>query len=305
MTGPRTRTTGIVLSLAVLGAGAAQADTTVLFRFADAEITESSGLALVRDLYVTVNDSGDRGRVFTVDSSGATVGVTSWADRPVDIEAVAVAGPGEVWVGDIGDNAATRASIRVFRVEVGRMTRTVTPHAVRLAYADRPHNAESLLVHPVTGRLYIATKQTAGGSLYAAPRTLTSGVNTLTKLGPVASLVTDGTFSDDGAHVLLRNYGKVFVYGFPSLRLLGSAALPAQPQGEGMALGSDGALVLTSEGVRSAVLRYTLPPRLTRILGAGGRLDDAATAQDAAPVLAALGFGAAASAAAAVGASLG
>jgi hypothetical protein len=96
-------------------------------RFEDPEIVESSGLAVVDGLLVTTNDSGDSGRVFTVDpATGETVGVTQWSADPVDVEALAPAGGGEVWVGDIGDNRAERTSVSVARVPVGRGTVTST-----------------------------------------------------------------------------------------------------------------------------------------------------------------------------------
>ncbi len=76
-----------------------------VFAFQDPAIVESSGLVALGDgLFATTNDSGDSGRVFTVDDDGETVGVTTWASTPDDVEALAPAGDGEVWVGDIGDN---------------------------------------------------------------------------------------------------------------------------------------------------------------------------------------------------------
>src|SRR5688572_7529917 len=87
-------------------AGTSGADDAT-FRFTDADIVESSGLVVtdtpLGGLVVTTNDSGDSGRVFTVDpSTGSTVGVSAWSPEPRDVEALAPAGPGHVWVGDIG-----------------------------------------------------------------------------------------------------------------------------------------------------------------------------------------------------------
>ena len=45
-----------------------------------------------------------------------------------------------------------------------------TPRArYRLRYADGPHDAEALLDDPRSDRLYVATKEAAGGGLYRAP----------------------------------------------------------------------------------------------------------------------------------------
>ena len=53
----------LLLPLTLVGAD----DSTVELTFQDPEIIESSGLAVVGDWVVTTNDSGDTGRVFTVD----------------------------------------------------------------------------------------------------------------------------------------------------------------------------------------------------------------------------------------------
>ena len=92
--------------------GRASVRTTgrVVFRFQDPAIVEASGLVVQDGLFVTTNDSGDTGRVFTVDpDTGRTIGVTTLGRAsPQDVEALAPAGRGEVWVGDIGDNLDER-----------------------------------------------------------------------------------------------------------------------------------------------------------------------------------------------------
>ena len=131
----------------------------------DPEIVESSGLVLDGDRAYTINDSGDTGRVFTVDvATGETVGVTYWADGPDDVEALAPAGPGQVWVADIGDNSASRDSIQVTRVPVGDGDRTVDEETSTSSIPTAQRDAEALLVHPVTGRLYVATRASSAAS---------------------------------------------------------------------------------------------------------------------------------------------
>ena len=115
--------TAVPFVVAALLPGALVAGNEVT-RFEDPEIVESSGLVVDDGLLVTTNDSGDSGRVFTVDpATGETVGVTQWSADPVDVEALAPAGGNEVWVGDIGDNRAERPSVFVARVPVGRGNR--------------------------------------------------------------------------------------------------------------------------------------------------------------------------------------
>ena len=80
----------------------------------------------------------------------------------------------EVLVGDIGDNAGVRDSVRLLRVPVGRGDRHVTPTTYDVVYPDGAQDAETLLVHPVTGRVLIVTKGVFGGKVMAAPRRLST-----------------------------------------------------------------------------------------------------------------------------------
>jgi hypothetical protein len=236
----------------------------VAFTFADPEIVESSGLAVVDGLVVTVNDSGDSGRVFAVDpGTGSTVGVTSWASEPRDVEAVAAAGAGSVWVGDIGDNSAVRDSVEVLRVAVGRGDRTVSPERYELVYPDGATDAESLLVEPGTGRLVVVSKGILGGAFYRAPARLSADrPNRLEAIGTALPIATDGAFFPDGRHVVVRNYGSASVLTWPGLEEVGDLDLPAQDQGEGLAVDADGSLLLSTEGAFTDVLRVTLPARV-------------------------------------------
>ena len=247
-----------------LTAAGADRDGEEVFRFADSEIVESSGLVIEGDRAYTVNDSGDTGRVFTVDvATGETVGVTFWADGPDDVEALAPAGAGHVWVGDIGDNSASRDSIEVTRVPVGEGDLTVDEETIDLVYPDGARDAESLLVHPVTGRLYVATKGIFGGELYAAPPELADDApNMLGLVGETTGVVTDGAFFPDGEHLVLRTYTGAVVYSFPDLDQVGYFDLPQQEQGEGIAATSDRFVHLSSEGQQAPVLRVPVPAEI-------------------------------------------
>ncbi len=253
---------GLLVVPFLLGAAVAPSDESqVVFSFRDNDIIESSGLVVVDGLVVTTNDSGDTGRVFTVDpATGKTVGTTSWADDPEDVEALAPLDDHEVWVGDIGDNSETRDTIQVAPVPVGGGAKELDGPVYDLAYPDGPHNAETLMSDPTTGRLYVATKGTLGGTLYAAPADLSRDhVNELEPLGDVLPIATDGAFLPDGKHLVIRNYAVAVVYAFPSLERVEQLQLPSQPQGEGLAADTDGTLLLSSEGLHSKVLRVALP----------------------------------------------
>lgn len=250
---------------AATGAADPAADGSVVFRFEDPAIVESSGLVVQDGRFLTTNDSGDTGRVFAVDpATGETVGVTTWSAAPTDVEALAPARAGSVWVGDIGDNSADRDSVSVARVPVGPGSGEVAAASYELTYPDGPRDAEALLVHPVTGRLYVASKAVFGGSLYAAPRRLAATGNRLAELGRVMPIVTDGAFFPDGRHLVLRDYGRMVVYTFPGLAAVGEVTLPEQRQGEGIAVSADGRVYVSSEGPRAPVYEVPLPAAVRR-----------------------------------------
>lgn len=265
-----------------------------VFRFADPAIVEASALVVQDDLFVTSNDSGDTGRIFTVDRSGVTVGVTHWSDDPTDVEALAPGGSGHVWVGDIGDNLAKRPDVTITRVPFGRGDVTVHPTTYRLTYPHGAMDAETLMRDPGTGRLYLATKNIFGGTLYAVPRHLTAtGTNRLVRIGYVLPIATDGSFFPDGRHLVVRDYSSATVYDWPSLQRLGSFSLPPQQQGEGIAVGADDTLYLSSEGISAPVISTRLPPDLRRAMAgrtsspsppsssSGRRADDPSQPSDA------------------------
>ncbi|PKH43736.1 hypothetical protein CXG46_04620 [Nocardioides alpinus] len=251
----------------LLGAAAGTPATDdAVFRFTDPDIVESSGLVALAGptgagLVVTTNDSGDAGRVFTVDpATGDTVGVTSWTPEPTDVEALAPAGPGHVWVGDIGDNQRARTSVEVLRVPVGRGRTTTSPRAYELVYPDGARDAEALLSHPLTGQLFIVTKGVFSGSVYAAPSPLRADrANRLVEVAEAPGIVTDATFLPGGGGVVMRTYSAAHLSAYPSWQPVSSWDLPQQDQGEGIALaGRD--LLVSTEGARSEVLAVPLPP---------------------------------------------
>lgn len=233
-----------------------------VFSFRDPEIIESSGLVVRDDLFVTVNDSGDGARIFTVDDDGETVGHTTWDADPTDTEALAPAARStDVWVGDIGDNLAQRSSITITRVPAGEGDHSGALASYELVYPDGAHDAESLLVHPRTGQVFVASKGFIG-TLYAAPQRLTEGRNRLEPVGEVLGIATDGAFFPDGRHLVLRDYGSAAFYTWPGLELVREIELPDQEQGEGIAVDEDGKVYVSSEGAHAEVIEIELPDAL-------------------------------------------
>lgn len=270
--GLREATTAVAIAVPfglALTAGADTLDPEPEFRFKDPAIVESSGLVVLPDgRFVTVNDSGDDARVFTVDpETGRTVGVTRWQGVAEDVEAVAPDGPESVWIGDIGDNGEARPTIWVVRVPVGAGDQEVPGERVKLAYPDGPTNAEALLTDPRDGRLVVVTKEVLGGTVHVAPPDPEpGGVEALEPRGEVMPLVTDGAFFPDGRHLVLRNYSRAIIYTWPELEEAGKFDIPPQEQGEGIAVDAESQVFVSSEGVRAPVLEVPLDEPLASMV---------------------------------------
>jgi hypothetical protein len=189
-----------------------------------------------------------------------------------------------VLVGDIGDNNGERDSVSLLELPRTRGLEDVEPRELPLTYSDGPRDAETLLVHPTTGRVYVVSKSLLGGVLYEAPKNLTvDGPNVLQPIGDVLGFATDGAFFPDGRHFVLRDYGRAVVYSFPDLEAVGELALPDQEQGEGIAVDALGAVFVSSEGQFSPVYRVRVPPRVARVVDpspSGSAEPDASSPQE-------------------------
>ena len=123
----RSRLAALTALLATAGAPATAADP-LLCALQDERLTESSGVAVGRDVLWTHNDSGDSARFFALDRRCRTVGTFTVAGATATDWEDMARGAGALWFGDIGDNASTRAEIAVWRVPEPRTrgTRKVT-----------------------------------------------------------------------------------------------------------------------------------------------------------------------------------
>ena len=132
------------------------------------QIKEASGIAASRrvdDVWWVHNDSGDTARVFAISTHRADARRVRAVRRVGDRLGGHRGGPGSrprgvsyLYVGDIGDNAKSRASVQVYRVPEPLVEPGVTAvdaaDAVRrgdastLQYPDGAHDAEALFVDP-------------------------------------------------------------------------------------------------------------------------------------------------------------
>ncbi|MFF3601329.1 hypothetical protein [Kitasatospora indigofera] len=253
----------VLVALGATAPPALAADGVHQFTIADPRITESSGLAASTahpGVYWTHNDSDDGPYVYGVDSTGRTVAtITLRGVKPRDVEAISLGPDGRLYVADIGDNLnGSWPEVWIYAFAEPKDLRDQTVDAVRyrVHYEDGPRNAEALMVHPVTGRVYIASKREQGGNLYQGPETLSAtAVNTFRKVAEVP-WVTDGAFSPDGTRLVLRGYFWANLYRWQDAapELLGPVDLPFQRQGESVTFTADGRTVLFgSEGKDSPV----------------------------------------------------
>ncbi len=243
-------------------------------------LTEASGVVASRKtpgvLWVH-NDSGDPARVFAISDAGVALGMFLLGGASaVDWEDIAI-GPGPVsgqsylYLGDIGDNGESRSNVEVYRVaEPAEVASAMLAgiEQITLVYPDHPHNAETLLVDPSNGDLYIVAKSGDGISPVfraaapvsaAVPITLEQ-VTTLTfGAAPLAggATTTAGDISADGSEIAIRTYGSAFLWRrAPGATIAQALAtepcpIPLANEGQGEALGfaADGSGYYTlSEG---------------------------------------------------------
>ena len=260
----------------------------------DPSITESSGLVASRTTpgaYWTHNDSGDGPFIYSFDTRGNSLGVfrvtgaqaRDWEDMSI--------GPGPqrgksyLYIGDIGDNSQARAEIVVYRVVEPTLTPTTKPstkkqpqstepaEAIRLSYPDGKYDAETLLVHPTSGNIYVVTKVTLlNPVVYEAVPPFNSGkVNTMRRIGEIrvpslfGGILTGGSVSPDGRRVAFCDYFSGYELVLPAgandfndiwKQRMTSFDLGKRKQGEGIAYRADGnAFIATSEGKQSNLIQ--------------------------------------------------
>jgi hypothetical protein len=235
----------------------------------DAEIRESSGVAVSREhagIFWTHNDSGEP-LLYAVDARGRTAGrvlvsgasVEDWEDVAL---APCPAGGDCLYVADIGDNAAKRAFVTVYRIPEPEPGASASAPAVpiRLRYPDGAQDAEAMFV--LNGAIHLVTKGETGPiAVFRAPAGGGAEV-TLERLREVAPgkvdrplRITSAAARADGRWIVLRTLHEAAFYAANDLVGTGSAAPRrmdlrglGETQGEGIGFAPDGSIYLTSEG---------------------------------------------------------
>ncbi|MFI0981168.1 WD40 repeat domain-containing protein [Streptomyces sp. NPDC021093] len=266
------------------------------FTLKDPRITESSGLAASRahpGVYWTHNDQ-DGPYVYAVDGkTGETVARITMrgVGKPRDMEAISVGPDGDVYVGDIGDNrGGTWDHVWIYRFPEPKTLKDQTVSAVQydVKYADGARNAEALMVHPKTGRVYIGSKEEDGAGLYEGPAQLSpERTNTFRKVAGIP-WVTDGAFSPDGTRLVLRSYLGAEEYDWKDGgRGLGEGRalnIGYRGQSESVTFTLDGkSMLFGAEGEGSEVARLGVEPRSDSGSDSGSDSDESANSPSASP----------------------
>jgi hypothetical protein len=195
-------------------------------------LTEISGIVSSRKNAGVLWIHNDRSRddIYAVSTDGELLATYSLGGEVSDMEDIAI-GPGPLpelhylYCGDIGDNAATRSSIRVYRAAEPAVYSYLAENPpsedfpiverITLNYPDGSHNAETLMIDPITGDLFIATKQLNVSRIYRADRSQLQDKATVI-LSFAGQLdfheVSSGDISADGQEIILRqeNFAKVW-----------------------------------------------------------------------------------------------
>ncbi|WP_416971429.1 WD40 repeat domain-containing protein [Streptomyces sp. 4F14] len=242
------------------------------FTIKDPRIKESSGIAASRQhpgVYWTHNDSGYGPQIYAVDSAtGETVATLTLRGigTPRDVEAISIGPDNQIYVGDIGDNFDGRwPYLWIYRLPEPTVLKDQTVRATQyiVKYSDGGRDAESMMVHPKTGRVYIIDKKEDGGHLYEGPAKLTaSGDNIFRPIAPVDLWATDAAFSPDGQHLAVRGYfgGIAYDWNGGRIKKTGRLDVPLQRQGESVTYSADGKkLLYGSEGEQSGVVARDAP----------------------------------------------
>ena len=185
-----------------------------------------------------------------------------------DWEAIAVGPCGSascLHIADIGDNNGKRTHITIYRVPEPEGAGESAPvvDVFHATYPDGPQDAEALLIAR-DGRIHVVTKGEKGPvAIYRFPaQPQAGGRMRLERVGggvstksDAESRVTDGAVSPDGQWVVLRTRSSLSFYRASDL-LAGQwkvanridLASLKEPQGEGVALGSDNTVFVAGEG---------------------------------------------------------
>ena len=266
-----------------------QIDDSAFVEVFHKDLSESSGLAhspAREAVWFTHNDSGGDPELFSFTLDGTVLDVHALEGAGArDWEDIAAGPcPGSdapcLYIADIGDNGRVRSSVQVYAAPVPEAGDATSVLAVwDLSYPGGAQNAETLLLDPVTSRLYIVTKTRKGPTeVYRLPQA--PGPGELTRVASIAfdesdsagELTTAGDWHPGGDRVVVRSYDMAYEWQVDPEdreahwhRLPRRVELPEEQQGEAIAYTGTGQWLTSSEGrpmpltLSDAVTGHPLP----------------------------------------------
>ena len=264
----------------------------VVGKIESSEIKESSGLAASRcnqNVFWTHNDSGDEALIYALDASGKKLGTWKVSEaQNKDWEDIATIknekGECFLYIGDIGNNERLKSEMTIYRVREPQVLlenkssskkkplATENAEAIKFVYPEIRHDAETLLIHPQTGDIYILSKRVSGASaVYKLKRnfdlTKTITLEKITDLSVPAipdGLLTGGDISPDGKRVVVCDYFNAYEIVLPEKaenfdeiwkEKLSVVELGKREQGEAICYSADGnSIFATSEKKNSPMI---------------------------------------------------
>ena len=260
----------------------------VVGRIESPEVRESSGLAASLchpGVYWTHNDSGNEPFIFAISPNGKSLGTWRVANAcNVDWEDMASYKSGDgtcyLYIGDIGNNKLDRPELKIYRVKEPSLSndrparneknppQTDPAEAVAFKYSDTPHNAETLMVQPKTGDVYVLTKRLDGPSAVFkfSPQFGSDETIVAAKIGEISvpsvpnGLLTGGAISPDASRVILCDYSSGYelklaaAVGFDEIWKSSPTPVDVgdRRQGEAVTFSADGKEILATSEKKNA-----------------------------------------------------
>ncbi len=213
------------------------------------ELREISGMAAAvghKGSFWIHNDSGDDSFIYLIDSMGRLQALFRLQKvSAYDWEELAAARLGEdrqpqLFVGDIGDNHASRKHISVHILpepmaiqsgQIGQIPRRQIA-TLKLTYADGARDAEAMLIDAAHNELIIITKREHKSRIYSTSLfPLQNRCAVLSFRGELPfNMVTAASLSPDGTEVVVKNYQQILYWKRRNLRQPLAELLQTQPR---------------------------------------------------------------------------
>lgn len=257
----------------------------VLGTIKSSEITESSGLVNSRcnpNVFWTHNDSGGSEFIYAINEKGEKLGTwkvtgaknNDWEDLATIKDK---SGKCYLYIGDIGNNSGSKSQFTIYKVAEPKVTetdkkstkkkpsKTASAEAINFKYPETAPDAETLLVHPTTGDIYVLTKKMLGASQVFKVGAKVENVGSVSVPAIPNGFLTGGEISPDGKRIVFSDYYAAYEILQPKgakkfddiwSQSVTRIELGEREQGEAICYSTDGKKIYaTSEKKNSPVIR--------------------------------------------------